>query len=244
MSIARRFQALIMGPPGSGKGHISKKICSIYGATHIAAGDILRQHIQKRTQLGKEAVQYTSTGRLVPDRLLMNIMERAIDEADDKNFILDGYPRTMPQARHLDSLVDLDFVLNLDIPDEAIVDMLKARLVHVPSGRVYNENTNAPLKAGLDDATGEPLQRRADDSPKVVAKRLGAYLKQSWPVLEHYKNQFKVYTVQGRSHVILWPKVRKYMNRRLHKCPELKFKPCKNTGLMPCSGRKHSCDWK
>lgn len=243
MSVARRFRALIMGPPGSGKGHISKKICSLYGAIHIAAGDILRQHIQKRTKLGREAVQYTSTGRLVPDRLLRDIMEAAIEKADDRNFILDGYPRTLPQAKHLDSLVDLDFVINLEIPDEAIVEMLKARLVHVPSGRVYNENTNAPRKAGLDDETGEALQRRADDNPVVVAKRLRSYLKESWPVLQHYKNRFKVYTVQGRSHIILWPKVRKYMNRRLHKCPELKFKPRKNTDLMQCTGSKHSCEW-
>lgn len=243
MSVARRFRALIMGPPGSGKGHISKKICSLYGAIHIAAGDILRQHIQKRTKLGREAIQYTSTGRLVPDRLLRNIMEAAIEKADDRNFILDGYPRTLQQAKHLDSLVDLDFVINLEIPDEAIVEMLKARLVHVPSGRVYNENTNAPRKAGLDDETGEALQRRADDNPVVVAKRLRSYLKESWPVLQHYKNRFKVYTVQGRSHLILWPKVRKYMNRRLHKCPELKFKPRKNTDLMQCTGSKHSCEW-
>lgn len=218
-----------MGAPGSGKGHISKKMAADYGAVHIAPGDILRQHIQKGTKVGKEAAQFISDGRLVPDELLQGLIDREIQRADKKSIILDGFPRTLAQARHLDSLVDLDFVLNLDIPDSAIVNMLKSRLVHVPSGRVYNEQTNKPKSPGKDDETGEELMRRPDDNPVVVAKRLGNYYNQNWPILRFYQKRFKVHNVAGRTHFILWPKVRRYMNKRLHK----------GSGLMHRCARCH-----
>ncbi|KAH8405357.1 hypothetical protein KR222_006302, partial [Zaprionus bogoriensis] len=213
----RGFRTMIMGPPGSGKGHISEQIMRVYGAVHIAAGDILRKHIQRKTKLGKVAEQYTSKGRLVPDHLLQGIIAMAIYKAGKSNFILDGYPRTLAQAQHLDSLVNLDFVVNLQIADEAIVDMLRNRMVHVPSGRVYNAAAKAPKTAGLDDITGERLQRRADDHPRVVKIRLESSQDQMWPVLRHYQKQYKLITFRGRQHQSLWPQVQKYMNRRLNK---------------------------
>lgn len=228
MSLGRLFRCVIMGAPGSGKGHISKKIAANYGAMHIAPGDILRAHIQKGSAVGMEAQKYIMEGRLVPDKLLQGLIDREISSADNKSFILDGFPRTRAQAVHLDGLVDIDFVLNLDIPDSMIVNMLKSRLVHVPSGRVYNVQTNKPKSPGVDDETGEPLLRRPDDDPKVVSKRLNSYYDMNWPVLRFYQKKYKVHTVTGRNHFILWPKVKKYMNRRLHKCPKLKFRSTSN----------------
>jgi len=235
MSHLRGFRALIMGLPGSGKGHISEKIVQKYGAVHISAGDILRQHISQGTPLGKEVEQLTRKGILVPDHLIHGIISTAIFKAGDRNFILDGYPRTLSQAKHLQSLVNLDMVIKLDIPDSAIIDMLKMRLVHVPSGRVYNEGAKAPLNPGLDDITGEKLVRRPDDTPSVVMDRLAAFDFHMHPVIRFYRKRNILFTVTGRQHRNLWPLVEKLLNKRFGKSPVRAFRPRSNIDLTTCA---------
>lgn len=235
MAHLRGFRALIMGLPGSGKGHISEKIVQKYGAVHISAGDILRQHISQGTPLGKEAERLTRKGILVPDHLIHGVISTAIFKAGDRNFILDGYPRTLSQAKHLESLVKLDMVIKLVIPDAAIIDMLKKRLVHVPSGRVYNEAAKAPLVPGLDDITGEKLIRRPDDSPSVVRDRLAAFDFHMQPVIRFYRKRNILFTITGRQHHNLWPLVEKLLNKRFGKSPVQAFRPRRNIDLLKCT---------
>ncbi|XP_051859618.1 adenylate kinase 4, mitochondrial-like [Drosophila nasuta] len=230
----RGFRALIMGPPGSGKGHISEKIVKKYGAVHIAAGDILRKHINEHTPLGKEAEKYTRKGLLVPDALLLGVIGTAIYKAGNRNWILDGFPRNVTQAKHLENVANLDMVINLQIPDEAIMEMLKFRLVHVPSGRVYNMGVKAPLVPGLDDVTGERLERRADDRPKVVMARLSAFDKQMNPVIGFYRKRHLLHTITGRHHQILWPMVERYLVKRWGLSAIRSFRPKRNLDLLTC----------
>ncbi|KAH8302309.1 hypothetical protein KR044_005025, partial [Drosophila immigrans] len=210
----RGFRALIMGPPGCGKGHISDKIVAKYGAVHIAPGDILRKHISEGTNLGREAQKYTRKGLLVPDALLLGVLGTAIYKAGNRNWILDGFPRNVEQAKHLESIAQLDMVINVQIPDEAILDMLKYRLVHVASGRVYNLVVKQPIVPGKDDVTGEPLERRADDKPLVVMARLAAFDNQMQPVIRFYRKRNVLHTIAGRTHESIWPLVERYMLKR------------------------------
>lgn len=230
-----------MGPPGSGKKYIARRVAANYGAHYLGIDEIIGRHIRKGTPQGKQANEYLSRNRLVPDKLLHTIMGRELDLVGNNSFILNGYPNTVKQAVYLDDQVDLDFVINLDIPDSSIVNMLKTRLVHKPSGREYNEKTNKPYTPGLDDQTSDRLVRRLQDHPKKMAKTLNRYAHQNWPVFRYYQRRFKVFNVSGRTHFILWPKVRRYMNRRLHKCPTLKFKPRRCTGLMHCREDEYCC---
>lgn len=219
---------------GSGKGHISEKIVKKYGAVHIAAGDILRKHISEGTTLGKKVEELTRQGILVPDHLMHGIIGTAIYKAGDRNFILDGYPRTLSQAKHLEELVKLDMVIKLVIPHSAIIDMLKDRLVHVPSGRVYNESAKAPLVPGLDDITGEKLIRRPDDTPSVVSARLATFDFHMQPVIRYYRGKDILVTITGRQHRNLWPLVEKYLDKRLGKTAVRKFRPKRNLDLLKC----------
>lgn len=232
MQKVRGFRALIMGPPGSGKGYVSDKIVQTYGAVHISAGDILRKHIQHRTALGKTASELISHGHLVPDHLLAGIITTAVYNANNRNFILDGYPRTLSQAQHLEGLVKLDMVINLDIPVEAILDMLKHRRIHVPSGRVYNEVDKAPLVPGRDDITGEPLERRPDDKPHVVQARLAAFDGQMDPIIRFYKKRHILHTITGRTHHSLWPLVEKFLKKRWKNYPARTFRPQRDINLI------------
>lgn len=232
MARMRGFRALIMGPPGSGKGYVSDMIVKTFGAVHIAAGDILRKHIHQGTALGKHAFHMISQGKLVPDHLLHGVIATAVYKAEDRNFILDGYPRNLAQAKHLQGLVKLDMVINLNIPDEAIVNMLKNRLVHMPSGRVYNEGSAAPRVPGHDDVTGDPLTRRVDDHPKVVQARLAAFDKQMQPVIRFYMKQNILYTITGRQHRNLWPLVHKFLKKRWIKRSVRPFRPPRNLDLV------------
>lgn len=239
------FRCLIMGPPGSGKTFISKKVAANYGAIYFSAEDMVRQHIKKKSPQGREAFKYVNVNRPVPDKLLYSIIDREIELADNKSFILDDFPRTVSQAKHLEDMVDLDFVLNLNMPDSAIVNLLRTREFHTPSDREYNEQTNAPYTRGLDDQTSDKLVRLPKDDPLLMAKKLKKFVNQNWPIYRYYQRKFKVYNVTGRTHFILWPKVRKYMNRRLHLCPDLKFTPRKHTGLMHCFENTQCCkNWR
>ena len=169
---------LILGKPGGGKGTISKKILKDFPSfTHFSTGDMLRQHVREETSLGKEAKTHMDSGGLVPDDLIIRlVLGEAEKEAESGNsLLLDGFPRTMEQAKALAESVDVDLVVELDIPNDTIVDRIAERWVHPASGRVYNLSYNPPKVPGKDDITGEDLIQRDDDKPETVRKRLEAY---------------------------------------------------------------------
>jgi len=173
---------LILGKPGGGKGTISKKILKDFPMfTHFSTGDLLRQHVLQQTEIGKEAKKHMDKGSLVPDKLMIQlVLDEAEKEAENGNsLLLDGFPRTMEQAIALAESVDVDLVVDLNVPNDTIIERISERYIHLGSGRVYNLSYNPPRVAGLDDVTGEKLIQREDDKPETVRRRLEAYEKVS-----------------------------------------------------------------
>lgn len=173
---------LILGKPGGGKGTISKKILKDFPMfTHFSTGDLLRQHVLQKTEIGKEAKKHMDSGSLVPDDLMIRlVLDEAEKEAENGNsLLLDGFPRTMEQAKALAESVNVDLVVDLNVPNDTIIERISERYVHLGSGRVYNLSYNPPRVPGLDDITGEKLVQREDDKPETVRRRLEAYDKVS-----------------------------------------------------------------
>uniref|UniRef100_T1H4H6 Adenylate kinase active site lid domain-containing protein n=1 Tax=Megaselia scalaris TaxID=36166 RepID=T1H4H6_MEGSC len=192
---SKLFKAIILGAPASGKGTISKRILDKYGFKHIASGDILRMNIANNTELGVAAKKYIDEGKLVPNDLIIKCIMTRIDECNSSSWLLDGFPRTFEQAKQLHSVHKVNAVINLNVPFEVIVDRVKGRWIHLPSGRVYNIGFNEPKVPGKDDETGDELVQRPDDQPDVVRKRLEVYQDTINPVIEFYE---KLGLVQGQ----------------------------------------------
>ena len=185
---------LIFGPPGAGKGTQAPRLAARLRVPHIATGDMLRAHVKGGTALGVEAKGYMNAGELVPDDLVVRMLAERIAEADAaEGFLLDGFPRTVPQAEALDQMLvergrTLTAVLILDVPEDEVVRRLSGRLV-AHNGRVYHEIYDPPTVPGIDDDDGLPLERRPDDLPDVVRNRYrNVYLAQTLPVREHYRS--------------------------------------------------------
>ncbi|GFH45987.1 nucleoside-triphosphate--adenylate kinase [Chaetoceros tenuissimus] len=209
---------LILGKPGGGKGTISKKILKDFPSfTHFSTGDMLRQHVREQTSLGKEAKTHMDSGGLVPDDLIIRlVLDEAEKEAESGNsLLLDGFPRTMEQAKALAESVDVDLVVELDIPNETIVDRIAERWVHPASGRVYNLSYNPPKVPGKDDITGEDLIQRDDDKPETVRKRLEAYEQVTAPLVEYYDEKGVLKTFAGTESDVIYPKVNKWLNSKV-----------------------------
>ena len=182
------MRILLLGLPGAGKGTQAQFLMAKYGIPQIATGDMLRSAIRAGAPLGIEAKSYMDKGALVPDELVTALVKERIKAADCANgFIMDGFPRTLPQADALRSAgVDLDYVLEIEVADEEILRRMSGRRVHLASGRSYHILFNPPKVEGKDDLSGEPLVQRADDNEATVKARLDVYHAQTKPLVQYY----------------------------------------------------------
>jgi len=182
------MRILLLGLPGAGKGTQAQFLMAKFGIPQIATGDMLRSAIRAAAPLGIEAKSYMDKGALVPDELVTALVKERIKAADCANgFIMDGFPRTLPQADALRSAgVDLDYVLEIEVADEEILRRMSGRRVHLASGRSYHILFNPPKVEGKDDLTGEPLVQRADDNEATVKARLDVYHTQTKPLVQYY----------------------------------------------------------
>ena len=201
------MKILLLGPPGGGKGTQAKFLIEKLHIPQISTGDMLREHVTKQTSLGIKAKEYMSSGALVPDEVILGMMQERLLNEDCKNgYILDGFPRTIPQALGLDKLLEklkqaLDAVIVIDVSDDKIVDRMGGRRVHMASGRVYHIIYNPPKVEGKDDETQEDLIIREDDKEETVRKRLEIYHNETSPLINHYKEQNIVSRINGELNI-------------------------------------------
>lgn len=191
-NISKIVKAIIIGAPGSGKGTISSRIVKDFGMKHLSSGDMLRGQILQKTEAGLNAKKYTDKGDLVPDEIMVKLILNEIHSLGNVSWLLDGFPRTVAQAIDLHKSEPVNMVISLNVPFEVIIDRIKGRWTHLPSGRVYNTEFNPPKTPGIDDVTGEPLVQRDDDKPETVRQRLETYNRQTKPVLEYYKKPVRL----------------------------------------------------
>jgi adenylate kinase len=182
------MRLILLGPPGAGKGTQATTICQHYGIPQISTGDMLRAAVKAGTPLGLAAKKVMDSGTLVSDDIIVGLVKERIAQADCANgFLFDGFPRTIPQAEAMkNAAVLLDVVLEIDVPDVAIIERMSGRRAHLASGRTYHIKFNPPKVAGKDDVTGEPLIQRDDDKEETVRKRLEVYQNQTRPLVAYY----------------------------------------------------------
>ncbi|KAJ8260558.1 hypothetical protein COCON_G00162810 [Conger conger] len=209
------FRAVIMGPPGSGKGTVSGRIRKSFELKHISSGDILRTNINAKTEIGLLVKSCIDQGHLIPDDIITRLILFELRKAEQSSWLLDGFPRTVRQAEALDEAYSVDTVINLNVPFQTIKERLTSRWLHLPSGRVYNTDFNPPKIPGLDDVTGEPLAQRDDDTPETVTKRLHAYETQTEPVLEYYRSKGVLETFSGTETNKIWPHVHTFLSGKV-----------------------------
>lgn len=192
---------ILLGPPGSGKGTQAVRLTKELGIPHISTGDLFRENISQNTDLGKRAKAFMNEGKLVPDELVLDMLFDRVSRSDcAKGYLLDGFPRTLPQAgalnKHLAADTDL-IVLNLDVPDSVIVKRAEGRLTCKVCGNVHNRYFSPPEKEGVCDACQGELIQRPDDRTEVVQERLRVYHEQTQPLVEYYKKKGVLKTVDG-----------------------------------------------
>uniref|UniRef100_UPI00398F3A68 GTP:AMP phosphotransferase AK3, mitochondrial n=1 Tax=Pristiophorus japonicus TaxID=55135 RepID=UPI00398F3A68 len=209
------FRAIIMGPPGSGKGTMSQRIVQTFGLQHLSSGELLRTNLANGTEFGLQAKSFIDEGKLVPDDMITRIILHELKKINQYNWLLDGFPRTVPQAEELHKVYQPDTVINLNVPFETIKERLTSRWIHPSSGRVYNTDFNPPKVTGIDDLTGEPLIQRDDDKPETVILRLQAYEELTQPVLEYYKNKGILEVFSGIETNKIWPHVHAFLGKKL-----------------------------
>jgi adenylate kinase len=197
---------ILFGPPGAGKGTQAKKLVDVYGIPQISTGDILRANVREGTELGLAAKAYMDKGELVPDEVLIGIIKNRLKEQDcSKGFILDGYPRTVPQADALAVILKeigkpIDVVLNLEVPDDMLVDRISNRLM-CKCGASYHTISNPPKNDNFCDLCGTEIFQRVDDKPEAVQTRLNVYKKQTQPLIDYYKKQGILVTLDGTKEI-------------------------------------------
>ncbi len=201
------MKLILLGAPGAGKGTVAKLLTQVDGSVQISTGDILRGAVTAGTDLGKEAKAYMDAGDLVPDSLIMGIMEERLQEDDCKNgFLLDGFPRTIPQAEELDVLLDkigekLDFVVNLDVPRDVIYDRLTTRRTceNPECQAIYNVKSMPSKVEGICDKCGSKTIQRADETVEAISKRLDTYDEMTAPLADYYDKKDQLFTVVATS---------------------------------------------
>jgi adenylate kinase len=179
---------ILLGPPGAGKGTQATFITKKYGVPQISTGDMLRAAIKAGSELGRKAKSIMDAGQLVPDEVIINLVKQRITQPDcAAGFLFDGFPRTIAQAEAMKSAgVNIDYVIEIAVPDEEIITRMSGRRVHLASGRTYHVKFNPPKVADKDDVTGEPLIQRQDDAAETVKERLSVYHQQTKPLIEYY----------------------------------------------------------
>jgi adenylate kinase len=199
------MKLILLGAPGAGKGTVAKELTKLDGSVQISTGDILRGAVQAGTELGKQAEAYMKAGDLVPDDLIMGIMEQRLQEPDCANgFLLDGFPRTIPQAEALDLLlqkigVDLDFAVEIDVPREVILDRLTTRRTCENCGAIYNVKSMPTKVEGVCDKCGGKVVQRDDETEEAISNRLDVYQEKTAPLVGYYKNKAMLLTVSATS---------------------------------------------
>jgi len=182
------MRILLLGMPGAGKGTQAQFLIDKYGIPQISTGDMLRAAIKAGSALGVEAKKYMADGELVPDHIVIELVKQRVKDADCANgFIIDGFPRTIPQANALrEAGIDIDFVVEIEVGDLEILRRMSGRRVHLPSGRSYHIDFNPPKVPGKDDVTGEDLVQRDDDREETVRRRIASYHSQTKPLINYY----------------------------------------------------------
>lgn len=197
------MKIIMLGAPGAGKGTQAKMIAEKYGVPHVSTGDIFRANIKNGTELGKEAKKYMDQGLLVPDELTVKILLDRVAQPDCKNgYVLDGFPRTIPQAEVLDKALSelgdaIDYAINVDVPDDNIVKRMSGRRACVTCGATYHIEHVPPKKEGICDQCGSELILRDDDKPETVLNRLNVYHGQTQPLIDFYTAKGVLRTVDG-----------------------------------------------
>lgn len=201
------MRLILLGAPGAGKGTQAVILAEEFKVPHISTGDIFRNNIKNGTELGKKAKEYMDKGLLVPDEITIEIVKDRLKQDDCKDgFILDGFPRTIPQAEYLDKVLNelnapLDKVLNISVSDEIIVDRMSGRRTCTSCGASYHVINNPPKKEGVCDNCGADIIQRADDKEETVKQRLKTYHEQTEPLIDYYKKQGKLVTVNGENKI-------------------------------------------
>lgn len=197
------MKIIMLGAPGAGKGTQAKKIAEKYGIPHISTGDIFRANIKNGTELGKKAKTFMDQGLLVPDELVVDLVVDRVNQEDcSKGYVLDGFPRTIPQAEALDEALakldqKMDYAINVDVPDENIIRRMGGRRACVSCGATYHLEHIPPKKEGICDVCGNELILRDDDKPETVKKRLDVYHTQTQPLIDYYTKKGILKDVDG-----------------------------------------------
>lgn len=197
------MKVIMLGAPGAGKGTQAKKLAAAYSIPHISTGDIFRANIKEGTELGKKAKAYMDAGQLVPDELVCDLVVDRIQQDDCKNgYLLDGFPRTIPQAEALDAAVEklgqkIDYAVNIDVPDDNIINRMSGRRACVGCGATYHIVFNPPKVEDVCDVCGKSLILRDDDKPETVKTRLDVYHAQTQPLIDYYAGRGVLVTVDG-----------------------------------------------
>ena len=201
------MKIVMLGVPGTGKGTQAKRIAAKYGIPHISTGDIFRANIKEGTELGKKAKAFMDAGQLVPDELTLGlVMDRFKKDDCKKGYVLDGFPRTIPQAEALtkalkDNNDRLDYAIDVDVPDENIINRMSGRRACAKCGGTFHIKYNPTKVEGICDLCGGELYIRNDDKPEIVQKRLVAYHEQTQPLIDYYRNEGILKTVDGTQDV-------------------------------------------
>ncbi len=211
------MKLILLGAPGAGKGTVAKMLTAIDGSVQISTGDILRGAVQAGTPLGKEAEGYMKRGDLVPDSLIMGIMEKRLQEADcAQGFLLDGFPRTIPQAEALTELlaklgIKLDMVVAIDVPRDVIFDRLCTRrtCANAACQAIYNIKSNPPKKEGICDKCGSPAVQREDETEEAIGHRLDTYNEKTAPLAGFYEKKGMLKTITGTSSEVVVNAIKK-----------------------------------